>query len=515
MAGRGTIVVHLLMLIALMGFFIHSLPQAMAEEELQEEPPKGTPTSHLNSRMFMFGVQDAQQYSYWEAWTHAGSDGTSDSQFSEGNLPGQANSGGGNRAFTFAGSAPNPEPIRMDPSIPFSGAFTLSLNCEQSQDSCTKQVRLNLLYGQSFIGGVLLNAPIEGSSNRYEFNISHDLEEIEENVSIGIKIEFTKPHDITGGYTLYLKNEFHLDVPTLPPEEFVVEVKDGGTYESPFATKENGFSTIGTKSSSSFTAIIWGVVILACGIPLIAFTPPIGLKIPAVIIAMLGMLFSITIMPFVTMATPYSESDLGSKVLTPEDLVSQGNVENQFLSGFPEGSEFQLWLPLDSVYENSIEVVGSKGPEDMYVYGMGFDEYVTTFSDPGSTTKHGLSKVQQFFSVLEVDPSKGKGVLIDVVMVKRCADCIDVVPQWGTTLTQDENSYANDTRTISLNNGNSILYVIPSSAITVTNVDPTWKDTPMYSSIGTGVLLIGIGVLLQHRSNRAYEAWMLEQEEDV
>lgn len=515
MAARSGIAVHLLMLLSLAGLLVHSLPAVMAEEDLQEEPPRGTPTSHQNTRMFMYGTQDAQQSTYWESWTHAGSDGTSDDQFSENNLPGHANSGGGNRAFTFAGSAPNPEIIRMDPSVPFSGAFTLNLNCEQSQNSCSKQVRVNLLYGQSFIGGLLLDGPIEGSSNRYEFNISHELDEIEENVSLGIKIEFTKPHDLSGGYTLYLKNEFFLDVPALPPEEFVVEVEEGKDYVSPFASKANGFSTIETKSSSAFNAILWGVVIIACGIPLIAFTPSIGLKIPAVVIAMLGLIFSITIMPFVTMTTPYSESDLGSKILTPEDLVSQGDSTGQFLSGFPEGSEFQLWVPLDSVYENSVDVIGSEGIKKSYIYGLGFDEYSTTFSDPSSTTKHGLSKVQEYFSVLEVDPSLGEGVLIDVTLVKRCPDCLEVVPQWGTTLTEEESSFTNDTKVVSLNNGESIMYVIPSSAITVTNVDPTWKDIPMYSSIGACVFLLGLGAFLQHRANRAYEAWILEQDEDV
>jgi len=484
---------------------------------MQEEPPHGTPTSHLNKRMYMYGIQDgAQQYTYWETWTHAGMDSTSDDSFSENNVPGQANSGGGTRVFTFTGSAPNPEEVRLEPSVPFSGSFSLTFFCDQPDcTSTSKQVRIELLYQQNSIGGVILDGPTEEGGNQYVFNISHDLTEIEENVSLGLRIEFTKPHDVfNGGYTLYLQNDFYLDVPALPPEEFVVEVEEGGVYESPFAVKGSGYSEVDVHQFSSLNPIIWGVAVIVCGIPLIMFTPYLNLKIPATIIAMLGLIFSMTVMPFIVMTVPYDESELGSKILTIDQIVSQGDETSQFLSGFPEGTEFQIWMSLDSVYENNVDVFGAKGTEKMDVYGLGFDHYTETLSDSSSTSKYGLSKVQEYFSLLEVDPTGGHGVLIDVKMVKRCPSCVEVVPQWGITSEGAEGVPVNDTRLAPIDNGRAALYVIPQSAITVTNTDPTWIDTPMYVSIGGCVLMLGIGALLQHRSTKAYEMWMHEQEVD-
>ena len=456
----------------------------------------------------MYGIQGSERFSEWDTWTHTGSDGTSDDRFSENNGPWHANSGGGTRTFTFEGSAPNPEAVRLDPTVPFSGAFTLSLNCEESQDSCSKEVRIDLLYGQNSIGGVRLLGPVEEGSDHFEFNISHEMTLIEENVSLGLRIEFTKPHDLSGGYSLYLENEFYLDVPALPPEEFVIEVKEGDVYQSPFEVADNGYDGVVVKDFSTFIAIFWGVAILICGIPLVAFTPSLGMKIPAAIIAMLGLIFSMTVMPFIVMMTPYDEAKMGKEIITVDDIVSLGGSDDQFLSGLPEGEEFQLWIPLDSVYENSVDILGADGIENMYVYGLGFDAYQDIFSDSVATTKHGLSQVQGFFSLLEVDPSGGHGILIDVRLVKRCSTCNDVVPEWGTTMPGDQGAPANETRWTELKEGGSTLHVVPKSAITVTNQDPTWMNVPMNVGIGGGVLLLGIGGLMQYRTSKTYDTWM-------
>ncbi len=526
MAAKRSIHTTLGLLLVLFSLFIAPFAVAadtafvVAEEgAMQEEPPHGTPTSHLNKRMYMYGIQDgAQQYSNWETWTHAGTDGTSDDSFSENNVPGQANSGGGTRAFTFMGSAPNPEVIRLDPNTPFLGSFSLTFFCDLNCESTSEQVRIELLYQQNSIGGVILDGPVEEGGNLYQFNISHDLSEIEENVSLGLRIEFTKPHDVVnGGYTLYLQNDFYLDVPALAPEEFVVEVEEGGAYESPFAASGSGYSEIDVDQFSSLNTIIWGLAVIVCGILLIMFTPYLNLKVPATIIAMLGLIFSMTVMPFIVMTVPYDESELGSKVLTIDQIVSQGDETGQFLSGFPEGTEFQLWMSLDSVYENNVDTFGVKGIEKIDVYGLGFDHYAETLADPSSTSKHGLSKVQQYFSLLEVDPTGGHGILIDVTMVKRCPNCVEVVPQWGLATETGDGGLGypvEETRLVPINNGQAVLFVVPKSAITVTNTDPSWIDTPMYVSIGGCVLMLGVGALLQHRSTKAYEMWMLEQEMD-
>jgi len=483
-----------------------------ADEALnQEEPPRGTPTSHTNRHMSMFGIQGDGQYSTWEAWTHAGQDSDTDESFSEGNIPGQPNSGGGKRAFTFAGSAPYPGVVRLDKNKPFSGDFTLTINCAESQ-TCTKDVRIDILYGQSVIGSVNLG-PSEGTTNFYEYNVSHNLDEIEENVTLGVQIEFTKPHDFSGGYTLYLDSDFSLEVPALPPEEFVIEVPEGGSYESPYVSRNSGFGEVDVEGYSLFTPIIWAISVIVVGVLLIAFIPGLAWKVPAILVTMIGLIISLSIMPVVVMSLPYDEAKLSKSIYTLDQLASLGNANDQFLTGLHLNDEFQIWIPLDSVYSNSVDVNASEGRDSMSVYGLGLDQYEEAFSDPSATSKYGLSKVQGFFSLLAVNPSEGHGVIIDVKLVKRCGSCSDIVPSWGTTTDGLNAAPTNDTTLVNIRNGNSAIHVVPESAITVTNLDPTWLNTPLYSGIGGGILFLSIGGFLQYRASTASPEWTEEENE--
>jgi hypothetical protein len=483
-----------------------------AEETLnQDEPPRGTPTSHLNKHMSMFGIQGTGQYSTWEAWTHAGQDGDTDESFFEDNIPGQATSGGGKRTFTFAGSAPYPGVVRLDKEVPFSGDFTLTINCPESQ-TCTKDVRIDVMYGQSVIGSVNLG-PSEGTTNFYEYNVSHNMDKIEENVTLGVRIEFNKPHDFSGGYTLYLDSDFSLNVPALPPEEFVVEVPEGGSYESPYASKNNGFGEVDVEGYSIFNPIIWAISVIVIGVLLIAFIPGIAWKVPAVLVTMIGLIISLTIMPIAVMSLPYDEAKLSKSIHTLDQLASLGNANEQFLTGLNLNDEFQIWIPLDSVYSNSVDVNTPEGKDSMYVYGLGLDQYEEAFSDPSATNKYGLSKIQSFFSLLAVNPSEGHGVLIDVKLVKRCGSCSDVVPSWGTTADGLNAAPTNDTKLVSIGDGNSVIHVIPESAITVTNLDSTWLNTPLYSGIGAGILLLSIGGFLQYQASAAPPEWAVDEDE--
>ena len=484
-----------------------------ADEALnQEEPPRGTPTSHLNKHMSMFGIQGAGQYSTWETWTHAGQDSETDDSFFEDNIPGQATSGGGKRAFTFAGSAPYPGVVRLDKGTPFSGDFTLTINCPESQ-TCTKEVRIDIMYGQSVIGGVMVLGPSEGTTNFYEYNVSHDMDEIEENVTLGVRIEFTKPHDFSGGYTLYLNQDFNLNVPALPPEEFVVEIPEGESYESPYASQSLGFGEVDVEGYSIFNPIIWAISVIVVGVLSIAFIPGLTWKVPAILVTMIGLMISLSIMPVVVMSLPYDEAKLGKSIHTLDQLASLGNANDQFLTGLNLNDEFQIWIPLDSVYSNSVDVNTSKGKDSMFVYGLGLDQYVETCSDPSATSKHGLSKIQGFFSLLAVDPSEGHGVIIDVKLVKKCGSCSDVVPAWGTTGDGNNAAPTNDTTLVSIGNGNSVIHGVPEGAITVTNLDPTWLNTPIYSGIAAGILFLSIGGFLQYRASNASLEWVEDDDE--
>jgi hypothetical protein len=339
------------------------------------------------------------------------------------------------------------------------------------------------------------------------------MDEIEENVTLGVRIEFNKPHDFSGGYILYLDSDFSLKVPALPPEEFVVEVPEGGSYESPYASGNKGFGEVDVEGYSTFNPIIWAISIIVVGVLLIAFIPGLAWKVPAILVTMIGLIISLSIMPVVVMSLPYDEAKLGKSIHTLDQLASLGNANDQFLTGLNLNDEFQIWIPLDSVYSNSVDVNTSEGKNSMFVYGLGLDQYEEAFSDPSATSKHGLSKIQGFFSLLAVNPSEGHGVIIDVKLVKRCGSCSDIVPSWGTTTDGFNAAPTNDTTLVSIGNGNSAIHVVPESAITVTNLDPTWLNTPIYSSIGAGILFLSIGGFLQYQASTAPPEWAEDEDE--
>jgi len=304
-----------------------------------------------------------------------------------------------------------------------------------------------------------------------------------------------------------------LNVPALPPEEFVVEVPEGGSYESPYASKNNGFGEVDVEGYSIFNPIIWAISVIVIGVLLIAFIPGIAWKVPAVLVTMIGLIISLTIMPIAVMSLPYDEAKLSKSIHTLDQLASLGNANEQFLTGLNLNDEFQIWIPLDSVYSNSVDVNTPEGKDSMYVYGLGLDQYEEAFSDPSATNKYGLSKIQSFFSLLAVNPSEGHGVLIDVKLVKRCGSCSDVVPSWGTTADGLNAAPTNDTKLVSIGDGNSVIHVIPESAITVTNLDSTWLNTPLYSGIGAGILLLSIGGFLQYQASAAPPEWAVDEDE--
>ncbi|MBT7937807.1 MAG: hypothetical protein HN696_01440, partial [Euryarchaeota archaeon] len=337
---------------------------------------------------------------------------------------------------------------------------------------------------------------------------------IEENVTLGVQIEFNKPHDFSGGYVLYLDNDFNLNVPALPPEIFVVEVPEGGSYESPYASMNSGFGEVDVDSYSIFSPIIWAISIIVVGVLLIVFTPGLAWKVPAILVTMVGLIISLSIMPVVVMNVPYDEAKLSKSIYTLDQLASLGNSNDQFLTGLNLNDEFQIWIPLDSVYSNKVDVNTSEGRDSMYVYGLGLDQYEDAFSDTSATSKYGLSKVQEFFSLLAIDPSEGHGVIIDVELVRKCSECSEVAPSWATTLDAfNQDVPTNETILVNIRNANSDIHVVPESAITVTNIDPTWLNTPLYSGIGAGILFLSIGGFLQYRASTVSLEWVEEEDE--
>jgi hypothetical protein len=197
-----------------------------------------------------------------------------------------------------------------------------------------------------------------------------------------------------------------------------------------------------------------------------------------------------------------------------DQLASLGNSNDQFLTGLNLNDEFQIWIPLDSVYSNKVDVNTSEGRDSMYVYGLGLDQYEDAFSDTSATSKYGLSKVQEFFSLLAIDPSEGHGVIIDVELVRKCSECSEVAPSWATTLDAfNQDVPTNETILVNIRNANSDIHVVPESAITVTNIDPTWLNTPLYSGIGAGILFLSIGGFLQYRASTVSLEWVEEEDE--
>lgn len=518
-AARRLLFVGLMLVILIGGSSTSTATPAMQEEE-----PRGTPLSYDYHVLRFFGEQDnSKTPDQWDTWNHAAAtDPESDSDFTEINGPGQANNGGGNRVFTFTGSAPVNEVTLINDQVPFYVNITLAIYC--NNDPCNEQLRITLMVGQNSLVSQSMQAP--NDDGVYEFVLNTNLDRLDPGEAIGLKIEFTKPSGIVNeGYSLDLGNgNFEIEVPVLPPEEVIVPPGQGGvpgTYTSPYANTSNQFTDRDVPKAGLITPIVWGALSLILVIPAGMFIPNFGIFKPiGIALLSVGLMISLSVVPLIAYMETPAETEIGSvgaaDYTTPDLLASLDASPGEFLAGITPGTEMNLYITYDRIYTSTVEAItsdnGQAAPTSASVVGLGFEDYSEVLGDNTTSTLRGSERLQLYFSLLfldGIDLQSGHAVIINATFVERCEGCAEVVPQWASHI--DDETPAEGVVVGMMPGDFSPRYIVPASAVTVINVEPSWGMMPLLGFLPMAIAAFGIG---GYQYKTARDMWLMEQYED-
>jgi len=453
--------------------------------------------TYEQNTLFMYGEDSGDDYTQWETWNHAEpNDGQSTDNFFESNDG--ITSSGGPREFTFDGSDANTNDTAIDADQPITGTMNLNINCNGCSKEVTITMRLGPKSGGRDISTVTLAGPDEVDGDIYTFQFEgHSIDNVKAGEVFGLRISFTKSSSFFEGYTLYLgRGNFELEVPVLPPYEEEVpglDIESGKEYVSPYAKGDAGFVEIKATSSGYGGPIFY--LILSAGIAaLIMFLlpPQIGIwKVLSVVMVTSGMLATLTIIPIlsgpIALASAIDEND--PNVWTIDELAALQEREGTFLGELVEDTEFQLWIEYDVVYRAK----DVEGHGDWH-YGLGFEPYGEKLSDPAESTPRGREYAQLYFSLLNIDPTLGSAVIINVKMINVTGSDGEsrIVPQWAAPADEENQFWVK-----SADFGGR--WVIPekmadgTTVIEVVGVSYDWQFYPMILVL-LGIAMGGVGI---------------------
>lgn len=488
-----------LMLIGLVSSLIMLQFASAANPEILQDEGRGSPLEHGRNMLYFYGIQDGSTTpSNWEVWNHADqSDADSDDSIAETNFPGAANNGGGSRSFDFLGSAPSEKKVLIDDSRPITGRVTIFIDCNQ----CSKEITVELKVGSRTYDRYTIPNPDEGTNNIYSISFDTNLDELNKGEAISLRLDFTKPAGLAEGYSINLgSGDFYLEVPTLPDPVITIPWTMGQEYDSPYSNSSNSFSTEEVGTHGNFMPILIGVLIVIGMVCTLAFAPVFPGKIVGTTLLGLCMITSFTIAPVMTGLDIPSEDEVSSiDVYTPDKLAELGKgAQHEFLSGFPNGSSFTFYVEFDQVHYRNVDGPNGKST----VYGLGFEQYSRDLS--ATATQPGMEQMQIWLSALEVDPSVGHAVSIEINIVEFCDPIFGCVTVPETLV---NNNYA------LLPDGTQRV-VIPESLITIHQVDRDWSMIPLYLGLLLGLGTVGIAIMLDKRKTRQWEEWQAWVEEN-
>ena len=463
--------------------------------------------NYEQSTLYMYGDDSGADRTQWTTWNHAESnDGQSASSFFEGNIPGDANAGGGLREFTFDGTDAGENATGIDSAQPITGTLNLAINCNGCSKEVTLTLRMGAKNGLADMSSVTLSGPDEVDGDIYTFAFEgHNIDELEGGEVFGVRIQFTKPGTTFDSYTLYLgRDNFEFTVPVLPPYEEEVpglELNEGEDYVSPYALGTSGFAEEKGESNGIGGPILLLFVSIAIVAAIMFFLPPIGIfKVLTVFFVGLGMISSFTIIPVISgpvaMMTAVDEND--PDVWTIDELAALQEREGTFLGELTAGTEFQVYIEYDVVYKAK----DINGNGDWH-YGFGFESSAETLGDPVESSSRGREYVQLYFSLTSVDPTPGSAIIINVKLVNTTTSDGEsrVVPQWAVPGDENNQFWVKD----------EVLggrWVIPEKDINgdtnveLVGVKYSWQNYPLIMSF-IGIILAGIGIWQWTRSNRS------------
>ena len=456
--------------------------------------------------LYMYGDDSAADRTQWTTWNHAESnDGQSASSFFEGNIPGDANAGGGIREFTFDGTDANENATGIDAEQPITGTLNLAINCSGCSKEVTLTLRMGAQNGLADMSSVTLAGPDEVDGDIYTYSFAgHNIDELEGGEVFGMRLQFTKSSGLTDSYTLYLgRDNFEMVVPILPPYEEEVpglELEEGKDYVSPYAVGTAGFTDHEVATSGIGGPIF--MLLLSIGIVagIMFLMPPTGIfKVLAVVMVGIGMIASFTIIPIVSgpvaLATAVDEND--PDVWTIDELAALQERDGTFLGELTAGTEFQVYIPYDIIYRAK----DINGHGDWH-YGLGFESAAETLSDSAESSSRGREYVQLYFSLTALDPTPGSALILNVKLVNTTTSDGEsrVVPQWAVPSDEGNQFWVKDDTF-------GGRWVIPEkdvngdTIVELVGVKYTWQYYPLLLTL-LGFILAGVGLFQWTRNRR-------------
>ena len=486
----------LLALILILFFVIQSVPTQAESPILQDNTGfnEVRTLSFERSTLFMFGEQiNDQPVNQWPTWNHANNadEGNSDDSFSEDGVPilGNPNNGGGSREFSFKGCvdsscSPNNDSIPLIEGESVFGSLTLNIGCNSG--GCRTDITVTLSMNGNDLQSIYMESGnAEGNDAKYEFVF--DQAKFTDNIipagaEFDVRISFQKPAGTLDFYTLYLKDEFTITFPMMPEVVYPIPESDfnpvDGEWRSPYTTSGSGFTSKEVQSNSIVMPIIMFIILTTCIIVFSIMSPPLNwAKIPAAIILISSLLIPILVAPIISYieVNKYQNTDTDPNTYSITDLIGMQTQQGSFIGDLLPEYNFNLWVDNSYIFSNSLK---NNTGEQQNIFAMGFENYEELIENEIDSSKHGRMILQLYFSILEIDPSDGTGVLINITLVNDTA-INQIVPNYAT---QKEG------QKVFLTEGNP-RWVIPQESITIIGKKLDWR---LYPLIG---LLPAIGLL--------------------
>ena len=139
--------------------------------------------------------------------------------------------------------------------------------------------------------------------------------------------------------------------------------------------------------------------------------------------------------------------------------------------------------------------------EDQRIFALGFENYEEIIGNEIDTSKHGRMILQLYFSVLEIDPSEGSGILINITLVNDTA-MNQIVPNFATQSTGNK---------VFLQEGNP-RWVVPQESITVIGGKLSWRLYPLLGLL-PAIGLLSYGIYAEMKGFRPDEEYEEEYED--
>ena len=447
------------------------------------------------STIYMFGEQKNTPTNEWGTWNHANNNAEQDSDdyfYENAYEPGSQSNGGGTREFTFSGCIdsrcnPNNESIPLIEGEFVTGSLTLNIGCNSG--NCRTDVSITLtMDGKDLQSIYMESGNDESDDDKYNFvfdqaKFNDDI--IPPNTQFDVRISFQKSGSLGDFYYLYLKDEFTLSFPILPEVVYPIPETDfnpvDGKWKSPYATSGSGFISQTVQTNSIIIPIIMFTLLTIIIIIISILTPPINFKIPAALLLIFSLIIPILIAPIISyiQVEQYQDTDSDPRTYSIADLINMQTQHGSFIGDLTPEDNFNLWIDNTYIFKNNLK---NNTGEQQIVYGLGFENYEELIENEIDSSKHGRMILQLYFSMLEIDPSKGTGVMLNITLVNDTA-INQVVPNFAT-----------------FNNGNKVFitdenprWVVPQESITIIGKKISWRLYPLLGLLpALGLLSYGI-----------------------